>query len=110
MFAPNALQPDSGPAAPAAARTRVRLLGQFGLLGGAARSGLVKGGTLPWGQGELPLASLCQCRCGSALFNATHVNATEARPAAKSASRSSRHALLMPRVNTGSLYRCGKRT
>ena len=29
---------------------------------------------------------------------------------AKSASRSLRRALLMPQVNTGSLYRCGKRT
>ena len=29
---------------------------------------------------------------------------------ARSASRSSRRALLMPRVNPGSLYRCGKRT
>ena len=39
---------------------------------------------------------------------ATH--AGTARPQAKSASRSSRRALLTPRVNPGSLYRCGKRT
>ena len=35
---------------------------------------------------------------------------TYARPAAKSASRSMRRALLMPQVSSGSLYRFGKRT
>ena len=35
---------------------------------------------------------------------------TQARPAAESASHSVRRALLIPLVNPGSLYRCGKRT
>ena len=37
-------------------------------------------------------------------------DAAQARPAAESASHSLRRALLMPLVNPGSLYRCGKRT
>ena len=37
-------------------------------------------------------------------------NQLQARPRAKPASRSFRRALLTPQVNTGSLYRCGKRT
>ena len=45
-----------------------------------------------------------------ALADATLAPAFDGPSRAKSASRSLRRALLIPQVNTGSLYRCGNRT